>query len=246
MKSRFCVASMCLASLLLAAGCNDVHPSIRYKDGLNDYQTGHLTEAIGNFREAYKGQPGDANTCYWLGRCYLDLSRKAAANDNTVTAMGYADRATFYFDAAIKIVPSYLLAIEGKAEAQRLKGDYEKATEIARSDTRHLTPTSKTLLARARAYEAGGDMDRALVTYKEAAVAEPYNAEALEGYGRALLVAGERDHAVEYLQKSYSIKPTVAVYATLHELGASPEVAPNGGLKPVPLPKDLPRPQAAR
>jgi len=230
--------------LLLAVGCNDVHPQIRYRDGLQDYQEGRLTEAIGNFEEAYKGQPGDPKTCYWLGRCYLDVARKQAAEDSVVASMAYADKAIFYFDSAIKVAPSYLQAIEGKAEAQRLKGDYAQAIETAK-DTNILTPTAATLIAKAKAYASGGDMDMALITYKRAAAVEPNNPVALEAYGRALLVAGERDRAIDYLRKAYTLKPSAGLLATLYDLGALPDVAPAGNLVNVATPKDLPQPQAA-
>lgn len=242
MKSSFVVLPV-LAGLLLAVGCNEVHPQIRYKDGLDDYNHGRLTEAIGNFEEAYKGQPGDVNTCYWLGKCYLDVAKNLAAEDSIIAAMKYADKATYYFESAMMIEPSYLPAIEGKAEAQRVKGDYAKAIETAGA-TNLLTPTANTLIAKAKAYAAGGDMDMALITYKQAAVAEPSNPVALEAYGRALLVAGDRDRAVEYLRKAYTIRPTNGVLATLYDLGALPAIAPAGNLVDVPAPRDLPEPQA--
>ncbi len=241
MKSPFVVIPI-LTGLLLAAGCNEVAPQIRYKDGLQDYDHGRLTEAIGNFKEAYKGQPGDAKTCFWLGKCYLDVARNLAVEDNIVAAMKYADKATFYFDSVIILEPAYLPAIEGKAEAQRVKGDYAKAIQTA-SDTNMLTPTASTLIARAKAYEAGGDMDMALITYKQAAVADPNNPDALEAYGRALLVAGDRDRAVDYLRKAYTIRPSAGLLGRLYDLGALPAVAPAGNLVPVPSPRDLPEPQ---
>ncbi len=133
-------------------------------------------------------------------------------------------------------------AIDGKAQALRLKGEYQQATETARQVGTQLSPTAAVLMTKAAAYAAGGDMDMALITYRQAVVAEPTNPAALEAYGRALLVAGDRDKALEYLQKAYEIKPTVAVLDTLHQYGAVPELAPGGGLKPIPLPKDLPQP----
>lgn len=240
MKSSF-VAWPVLAGLLLMAGCNEVHPQIRYKDGLDDYNHGRLTEAIGNFEEAYKGQPGDAKTCYWLGRSYLDVAKNLAADDSTVAAMKYADKATYYFESTLMIAPSYLPAIEGKAQAQRIKGDYAKAIATA-GDTNMLTPTASTLIAKARAYASGGDMDMALITYKQAAVAEPGNPVALEAYGRALLVAGERGRAAEYLRRAYTIRPRADLLATLYDLGALPDIAPAGNLVDVPAPRDLPEP----
>ncbi len=242
MKVLRASVSVWVAGLLLTAGCNDVHPQIRYRDGLANYQRGDLTAAMADFQSAYHGQQGDANTCYWLGRCYLDLSRKDAAGNSTVAAMTYADKAIFYFDSAIQAQPSHTLAIDGKSEALRLKGDYQGATRTAQEVGSQLSPTANILLTKARAYAAGGDMDMALITYRQAVVAEPTNPIALEAYGRALLVAGDRDKALEYLQKAYEIKPTVAVLDTLHQYGAVPEQAPNGGLRPVPLPKDLPQP----
>ncbi len=228
--------------LLWVAGCNEVHPQIRYRDGLEAYDKGDLTAAMADFQSAYKGQPGDANICYWLGRCYLDLANKEAANDCVVAAMTFADKAVFYFDSAIQASPSHMKALDGKAQALRVKGEYEKATETARGIGTQLSPTSNVLITKAAAYAAGGDMDMALITYRQAVVAEPTNPAALEAYGRALLVAGDRDKALEYLQKAYEIKPTVAVLDTLHQYGAVPELAPSGGLRPVPLPKDLPQP----
>lgn len=242
MKVFSVIVSICATGLLLAAGCNEVHPQIRYKDGLESYQRGDLTAAMADFQSAYQGQPGDANICYWLGRCYLDLSRKEAANDNTVSAMTFADKAVFYFDSAIQLSPSHTLAIDGKAEALRLKGDYAGATLTAREVGSQLSPTANILMTKARAYAAGGDMDMALITYRQAVVAEPTNPLALESYGRALLVAGDRDRALDYLRKAYEIKPTVGVLDTLQQYGAVPELAPGGGLRPVALPKDLPQP----
>ncbi len=242
MKVLRAIVSVSVTGLLLAAGCNEVHPQIRYRDGLESYQKGDLNAAMADFQSAYNGQPGDTNTCYWLGRCYLDLSRKDAAENNTVAAMSFADKAIFYFDSAILLVPSHTLAIDGRSEALRLKGDYARANATAQELGSLMTPTANILITKAKAYAAGGDMDMALITYRQAVAAEPRNPAALEAYGRALLVAGDRDKAIEYLQKAYEIRPTVAVLDTLHQYGAVPELAPGGGLSPVALPKDLPQP----
>lgn len=241
MKAFSVIVSTLSTGLLLLAGCNEVHPQIRYRDGLEAYNKGDLTTAMADFESAYKGQPGDANTCFWLGRCYLDLARAEAADNRTLAAMTFADKAIFYFESAIQASPSHMKAIDGKAEALRIKGEYQKATQTAQDVGTQLSPTANVLMTKAKAYAAGGDMDMALITYRQAVVAEPTNSAALEAYGRALLVAGERDKAIEYLQKAYEVKPTVAVLDTLHQYGAVPELAPGGGLKPVPLPKDLPQ-----
>ena len=235
------VVVSCLSTgLLLLAGCNEVHPQIRYRDGLEAYNKGDLTAAMADFASAYKGEPGDANICYWLGRCYLDLAKTQAAQECTIAAMTYADKAVFYFESAVQASPSHMKALDGKAEALRVKGEYERATQTAREVGTQLSPTASVLLTKAGAYAAGGDMDMAMITYRQAVVAEPTNSAALEAYGRALLIAGDRDRALEYLRKAYEIQPTVAVLDTLHQYGAVPELAPGGGLRPMPLPKDLP------
>lgn len=195
---------------------------------------------MADFESAYKGQPGDPNICYWLGRCYLDLAKARAAEQTTIAAMTYADKAVFYFESAIQASPSHMKAIDGKAEALRVKGEYQRATETARQVGSQLSPTANVLITKARAYEAGGDMDMAMITYRQAVIAEPTNPVTLEAYGRALLIAGDRDRGLEYLRKAYEIKPTVAVLDTLHQYGAVPELAPGGGLRPMPLPGDLP------
>ncbi len=247
MKLRRSIGSATLAALLLAAGCsNEVHPRIRYGDGLQAYQKGNLTAATADFQSAYQKRPGHANTCYWLGRCHLDTARKQAQDESLIAAMTYADKAIFYFESAIKIAPSHVLAIKGRAEAARLKGDYAKALATAEGVGHLLTPTADILMAKARAYADGGDMDRALITWRQAAITEHDNPAALEAYGRALLIAGERDRALGYLRKAYEIRPSVAVLETLYDYGAVPDLAPDGNLKSVPMPADLPRPGPSR
>jgi tetratricopeptide (TPR) repeat protein len=240
MKLLRVIVSGLSAGLLLMAGCNEVHPQIRYRDGLDAYNKGDLTAAMADFESAYRGQPGDANICYWLGRCYLDLAKARAAEETTIAAMTYADKAVFYFESAVQASPSHMKALDGKGEALRIKGEYQRATQTAREVGTQLSPTANVLITKARAYASGGDMDMAMITYRQAVVAEPMNPAALEAYGRALLIAGDRDRGLEYLRKAYEVKPTVAVLDTLHQYGAVPELAPGGGLRPMPLPNDLP------
>jgi len=222
MKGRAAILSVWLWGLTFATGCQ-VHPNILYKDGLQQYRQGDLTRAIATFRQAYEVRPGDTNTCYWLGRCYLDLAQKEWEAGRASGAMRFADKALFYLNSAIKAAPAHSPALEAKAQALQLKGDAAEAAQTAQWIAETLTPTAATMLAKAQAYTAAGDADRAMLAYRQAIALEPQNPKAHEAFGRFLLKVGRRDQAIEHLQEAYRLKPTMELLQTLWDLHALPE-----------------------
>ena len=221
MNCRLIRIVSCLAGLSVLVGCQ-VHPSILYRDAVVYYQDGKLTESIATLQEAHEVRPGDANTCYLLGRCYLDLANEQAEAGRDSAAQRFADKALFYLNSAINAAPGHAPALRAKVAVMRLRGDQAAANETARWIGETLSVSVDTLVAKSQAYAAGGDLDEAMLACKQALALDPDNPKAHEWYGKFLLRVGKQDEGIEHLQRAYQIKPTLGLLQLLVDLDAVP------------------------
>jgi tetratricopeptide (TPR) repeat protein len=114
------------------------------------------------------------------------------------------------FDQAIKLVPNYAFAFNGRGASRHAMRDYDQA--IADFDEAiRLSPLFSNAFAnRGNAHWDRGARDAAMADYEQATRLDPVNASAFLSRGRALRVAGEYDRAIDDFDQMIRIQKTNA------------------------------------
>ena len=114
------------------------------------------------------------------------------------------------FDQAIKLVPNYAFAFNGRGASRHATRDYDRA--IADFDEAiRLSPLfSNAFVNRGNAYWDKGARDTAMADYEQATQLDPINASAFLSRGRAFRVAGEYDRAINDFDQMIRIQKTNA------------------------------------
>ena len=113
-------------------------------------------------------------------------------------------------------------ALMGKNRALELKGQSDEALRTATWAAKYVGPAADQYVFLASEYEQRGDLDTALLHYRQALAMEPNNANVHKGLGMLHLKAGRQDLAIKSLHRSLELNPSQQdVVATLRELGES-------------------------
>lgn len=139
-------------------------------------------KALGVLSEAVKLDPRNAQAHNARGYAYMMLGDPA--------------RAVLDFDAAIEIDPHYANAIRNRDTARRKSRDLRRSPEEASIRTVNAVRTEPSPAVRHTAPEPAGTVSK-----------PPAGAEALHQRGRALLQAGKRAEAIEFLSQSLALNP---------------------------------------
>ncbi len=216
-----------VASITLG-GC--VEPAARsdeiIQSGLRAYHAEHYREAIGAFQRAAALDRESAEPSFYMGRCYLAMAERQSRKDNPIGALRNSDRAIACFDDAINVFPGFSDAVEGKAEALKLKGEHAAALELADWAAEQSGPQAKKLILKAHLYARSGDMDQAQLAFKQATSVEPDNAAAHAELGLFYLRCGNKSAAIECLKRAYALNAGApGVVTALMQLGAMSETS---------------------
>lgn len=193
-------------------------------EGIREYEAGRYAEAVAMFKTATEKDPERPEPAYELGRCYLAMADRQFAENDLAAALRYCDDAVASFDKAIAAFPGYSRAVQGKAEALTLKGKHAAAFEIAHWVAAQSGFRAKKLILKGRQYLDAGDLDNALLAYKQAVAVEPENARAQAELGLFYMRLNNTAEAVRRLRRAYELEPGApGVFAALMKLGAAPE-----------------------
>lgn len=214
---------------LIVSGCGK--PRAEFDEimatGLHDYQQGRYHEALSMFKHAAEVDRERPEPSYYFGLCYMGMADQHFRNDNLPAALRCCDQSVAAFDAAIGAFPGFSKAVQGKADALRLKGKHRAALDIANWAATQSGPQAKMLILKGRQLAQAGDIDRAELSFKQATSVEPENAAAHAELGLFYLRCGNDPAAIRALQKAYDLDPGApGVVAALARLGAMPEESP--------------------
>ncbi len=84
---------------------------------------------------------------------------------NDLFNVGRFEEAEKHYDAALKILPDYHLALAGKGHSRAAAGDYENAVKFF-TETQTRTPTTEVVIALGDVYAKSGNADKAAEQYK--------------------------------------------------------------------------------
>jgi len=219
-----------MLALMAVASCASKQPTMNQTmaEGDREFARGRYAEALGMYEFAEDIDPERPEPSYFIGRCFIAMADRQFAEDDLPGALRYCDRAIATFDKAIAAFPGYGRALQGKADALKLRGRHQAAYDIAQWVSAQSAFASKKLIVEARQYASNGDLDRAQLTLVKAAAVDPDDPAPHAELGRFYLRTGNRAKAIDSLQRAYRLNPGApGVFSALLELGAVPEYPRN-------------------
>lgn len=207
--------------VLALSGCGEPTFDQMIREGERERQAGNHADAIGMFRMAAERDGERPEPSYLTGRCYMAMADKQFREDDLIGAIRYCDRAIASFDAAISAFPGYSKAVQGKADALKLRGKHQAAFEIAKWAAAQSGYESKKLILEAQQYASSGDLDNAQLALQKAVSVDENSAIAHAEFGRFYLRMGNREKAIQGLRRAYELNPGIpGVFEALLDLGA--------------------------
>ena len=159
-------------------------------------QRGNYEVARGLLLNAENKKPRDPVTLHNLGVCSLHVAMAKQQDMNYAAAMRELDFAEAYFRRAIDAAPAYQPSQEGLNETLELKGEYASALKEAEWAAQNVGPSAKEQLFLAGALERQGDVDGALLRYRQAVAMEPNRPAPHVALAIFLKRAGDRNGAL--------------------------------------------------
>jgi len=227
----------CLWLLVVAAGMpalTGCGPDPDFRElrlaGQRQMVAGNYAAARGLFRQAHEQIPESADNLHDLGDCCLYFAREEFQRRNAAAALREVDAAVEYYQRSINAHPGYSASLLGKNIALELKGQFEEAVRVAEWAAEFVGPSARQQVFLAAEMEQRGDLDAALLRYRQAVAMEPDSARAHRELGGFYLRTDRPQQAVEHLTRSYRLDPGQGdVAETLLELGAElPAVGARG------------------
>jgi tetratricopeptide (TPR) repeat protein len=222
------ILSLLLSSVaLLLTGCGK--PKADYselmKNGRREYDARRYVEAVAMFQEAAEFDTERPEPAYCQGLCYMAIAKEKFRDNDLVSALRYTDRAVVTFDSAVSAFPGYAAAVQGQAEALKLKGKHKAALEIANWAATQSVFHHSMMKIKARQYSSVGDEDKAQLTFEQATALDPENAAMFAELGLFYMRCGNDVEAVKCLRRAYELNPRApGVVAALAHLGALSDV----------------------
>ena len=211
--------ALALLSSTVLTGCGPTYRELRLEaqQAVVDGEWGAAREL---FELADAKEPGDAENLHDLGVCSVVLARQKFKDGNHAAGMREADRAVAFYTRSITTKPGFRASLIGRNRALELKGQFEEALRAAHWAANYVGPSARQQVWLAKEYEERGDMDNALLRYRQAVAMEPDSPLGHKELGMFLVRTGNREMAVRALLESLRLEPTQAdVASTLRSLG---------------------------
>jgi len=220
---RFCMLAASLATLTVT-GCGGPTDEIRDLNakGLAEYRAGRYTDAVAIFKKSAEKDRERPEASVYIADCYLAMSQERFKDGNIRGALRWCDSAIGQYDSAVSAFPGYSRAVQGKADALKLKGKHEAALAVADWAAKNSGLQSTKLILKGREYAQESDMDQAQLAFRQAVAVEPNNAAAHAELGLFYLRCGNKADAQEHLRRAYELdRTTPGVTEALAQLGDS-------------------------
>lgn len=219
---RWLVACLVLTMFTLA-GCGKPRPTFNQAldGGIRDYRAKAYSDAVVMFEIAQSLDRERPEPSFYIGRCYLGLAGREFQENDLPAALRYCDRAIASFDDAISAYPGFSRAVQGKADALKLKGMHQAALDLVDWAVAHSGLLARKLIIKGRQYSQAGDMDHAQLTFEQAVAMEPKNAAAHAELGLFYMRCENPSAAIRSLKEAYRLNPGApGVAEALIHLGA--------------------------
>jgi tetratricopeptide (TPR) repeat protein len=195
------------------------------------YQYGYPEQAELWFQRALKDDPSSAEALYGLGSAYLDQGKKDEARRSFERAIhlrasypdtvpnawnnlgllavraGRDDEAIQHFQAALKVNPDHVIALDNLGNAYRKLGQWDRALEILQHAIAVSPTDPEANYSLALVYAHRNDTEHAYLYLQRALKYRPIYPEALNNLGVLYLRTGRRDQAVASFEQSIRVAP---------------------------------------
>jgi len=159
-----------------------------------------------------------------LGACSVMLAKEKFAQMNHAAAFRELDAAIEYYSLAIEEHPGHQASLEGKSIALELKGQFEKALKHVEWVAEFVGPSARQYVFLADELEQRGDLDGALLRYRQAVAIEPKNADGHVAFAKFLLRNHNERAAMSQLAEANRLNPKDTwVAEQLARQGLAPE-----------------------
>ncbi len=221
-----------LALTAALSGCGPDYRVLR-RQGQSAMLDGMYGPARYFFRQAESLKPRRIQNLYDLGACSVMLARDKFQQMNHAAAMRELDSAVAYYSQALDVHPAHRPSIEGKNVALELQGQFDEALKHAEWTAEFVGPSAGQYVFLASELEERGDVDGALLRYRQAVAMEPDDLEAHTAFARFLLRHNNEAAAIHHLQLAYKLSPLDEwVVEQLATRGALPPLAAGGDETP--------------
>ncbi|MGB2987570.1 MAG: tetratricopeptide repeat protein [Phycisphaerae bacterium] len=185
------------------------------------------------FEQAEELRPRRVQNLHDLGACSVMLARQRFEQMNHAAAMRELDAAIAYYSQAIEVHPGHQASIEGTNIALELKGQFDEALKHAEWAAEFVGPSAAQYIFLAKELEERGDVDGALLRYRQAVAMESANPDAHVAFAKFLLRSKNEPAAIHHLQAAYRLNPADDwVVDQLTARSALPPLASSSGSGP--------------
>ncbi len=199
--------ALLILALLVASGCGPTYRELRL-EGQRAMVDGSYGAARILFLQAEERSPSRIGNLHDLGVCSVLLARQQFVERNHPAAMRELDEALAYYERAIEVHPGHQASLEGKNIALELRGQFDKALKHVEWVSEFVGPSAKQQIFLAQELEERGDLDGALLRYRQAVGMEPRNPAAHGAFADFLLRRDNEKMAVHHWQIAYRLDPS--------------------------------------
>ncbi len=203
--SLIAVAIYCIVAALIG-GCRPNYQQLR-----NEGQMAMLNGEYGSARylllNADEKSHRRVEILHDLGVCSVMVAKQKFAERNHAAAFRELDNAIAYYRRAIDESPGSYASLEGLNIALELKGQFEEALQQAEWAAEFVGPSAKQQIFLAQEYEQRGDLDGALLRYRQGVAMEPNNPKAHIAIAEFLIRQDNDNAATYHLIKANRLDP---------------------------------------
>jgi len=146
-------------------------------------------------------------TLHDLGVCSVKVAQQKFKDRNVAAAYRELDNAVAYYARAIDERPGHQAALEGLNIALELKGQFDEALKSAEWAAEFVGPSARQQVFLADELEQRGDLDGALLRYRQGVAMEPKNPQAHIAFATFLARHDNEEAAMEHLAEAQRLDP---------------------------------------
>jgi tetratricopeptide (TPR) repeat protein len=200
-------AILVFPACLAIGGCQKPHYFELRRDGLREMSKGDFVPAANLLAQAEHARPREVENLHDLGVCHTMIARQKFAQLNQPAALRELNRAIDYYRRTLDVQPGHMGATAGLNTALELKGEFEQALAEAEWAAKNVGPSAEQQIFLAKELEERGDIDGALVSYRQGVAMEPRNPAAHVAIAKFLLRHNNESAAIHHLRVAYELDP---------------------------------------
>jgi tetratricopeptide (TPR) repeat protein len=189
-----------------AGGCGPSYWMLR-REGQRAVADGSYAAGKHLFLRAQQREPRAVENLHDLGVCSVMIAKEKFRQRNYAAAMRELDDAVAYYSSAIDADPGHQASLEGKNIALKLRGQFDEALHQREWAAEFVGPSATQFILLAKELEQRGDLEGALLRYRQAVAMEPNRFEARVALAAFLIETENTDAALSQLRIAHRLNP---------------------------------------